>query len=449
MSHTSDGQRAFVWVPEEFRAAYPTIEECRRCLRDAGVLFGINEEVLRTLVEMKVCGKKVEVARGVAAVPGKAGSIEVLVDLQGKGRPRELDDGSVDHRDISYVVNVARNTPLAKRIPPDPGIPGTSVFGATVKPPPVEDAAIDAGKGTCFAKDDPDLLVADTDGALFVGRDGYIEVRTSKVIGHDIDYSTGNISFSGDLTIQGTVRGGFCVECTGDLVVEGGVENAVLTCGGILEIRGVAAGAKEALLACEDEMRVRQIERFRARAARVVVKESALHCSIEARESVRAKHLVGGTVKAGIGITVGTAGNAAETITHLQVAGTQDLEHQRYLKLKEMTVLANSVGELKQEMFSLVRDEMDGAGTLPSSSETRLEEKKQLYETRVAEFSQQGAAIESIEQAIREFPDTFIEATMIHPGTIVQFGSYTKKIEQAAHNVRIAMTDSGLAFDKR
>jgi len=63
---------------------------------------------------------------------GTPGSIEVLIDVSQKGKPRVLPGGKVDHRDISYVVNVRKGTPLVKHLPPIPGKDGCNVFGKTV-----------------------------------------------------------------------------------------------------------------------------------------------------------------------------------------------------------------------------------------------------------------------------------------------------------------------------
>ncbi len=447
ITHTPDGQRALVFVPEEYREAYPQFDEFRGALKEDGVLYGTNDEVLRTLVSMKVCGRKVEVARGKAPVPGKAGRIELLIDVRDKGRPLEREDGSVDHRDIAYVVNVSRGTPLAKRIPPDPGLPGTTVFGTVAPPPPVEDAQLHQGGGTCLDTDNEDILIANTDGALIIRNDGYIDVRTRKVIGHDVDYSTGNVSFSGDLSIRGAIRGGFTVSCTGNLTVGGGIENATAKSEGNIDIGGVAAGSGEGSILCKGELRVRQLERFKAAASRVIVKEAVLQSTVEAMESIRAATIIGGRVRAGVCITVGNSGNESETATHLHVSGTQELEKNKYDLLKELTSLANRIGQTKQALFALVRDQMDPGGTLSAEQESEFQELREKYYASVTDVSENEKRIGKLEQDIRAFPPSFIEAGVVYPGTIVQFGSYTKKMERIVRNTRISLSENGLSFE--
>lgn len=56
----------------------------------------------------------------------------------------------------------------------------------------------------------------------------------------DVDNSTGNIEYSGSVTVRGNVKGGFRISAKGDIVVEGIVEDAELYAGGqIIVKRGI------------------------------------------------------------------------------------------------------------------------------------------------------------------------------------------------------------------
>ena len=132
---------------------------------------------MRFLIEISNGGVKnrIEVARGVPPRPGVPGHIQMLIDTSGMGKPKTLSDGRVDHRDLGLVVNVKKGTILARKIHPRPGTEGKSVFGKPIPVPPVSDVVLRPGVGTCISEADPDLLVADIDGALGVDDEGMLK----------------------------------------------------------------------------------------------------------------------------------------------------------------------------------------------------------------------------------------------------------------------------------
>ena len=280
---------------------------------------------------------RIEVARGMPPVQGVAGRIDMLIDISAVGKPRKMSDGSVDHHDIGIVINVKQGQSIARFVPPQPGAEGMTVFGKTIPAPALENINFVAGPGTRISPSDPNLLLAEIDGALNVSTDGKIEVRNEKVINGDIDYSTGNVSFTGNLNILGSIRAGFSVESSGDIKIRDNIEDAVVKCEGNLTIGGGAVGSGEGLIECQGELKAKHIENFTVNIeGDMVVGEDIMHSTIVSAGKVKAKLIVGGTILA-VEIEAETAGSNSETKTILDIG-------RKYVLIEERNALQRKTG---------------------------------------------------------------------------------------------------------
>ncbi|NLG17665.1 MAG: DUF342 domain-containing protein [Fibrobacter sp.] len=426
--HTPDGLRAFIQIPPQGATGEMTPVSLRQLLNRKGIVFGIIEESLAAIAAGGI-QNRIEVARGVLPKPGVPGHIQMLVDVSEMGRPKLLSDGSVDHHEIGTVIDIKKGTELARKIHPRPGIDGMNVFGKSIPAPPVEDVNLCPGVGTAVCGSDPDLLIAEVDGALGIDTDGKVEVRDEKVINGDIDYSTGNIVFSGNLSVRGTIRSGFTVETGGNLKVNGSIEDANIGCKGNLDIRGGAVGSGNGKILCKGSIRARHIENFVVEAdGDVIISEDVMHSSIISGSRVRSKLIVGGNIIA-IEIDADVVGSGAETKTILDVGRKQMLFQERHSLLKELVFVASEFIALKQQIFALVKDTMDENGTLSPEKEEELQElKEKIIETNNTCLKIQARVkeIERIQNSCELDPGIMIGT--VFPNTFIRYGSGEKMI---------------------
>ncbi|HON10316.1 MAG TPA: FapA family protein [Chitinispirillaceae bacterium] len=428
--HTPDGLRAFIQIPSKGTAWKITPDDLRQFLNRKGIIFGIINEAL---IEISNGGvqNRIEVARGIPPRPGVPGRIQMLVDTSGMGKPKTLSDGRVDHRDLGLVVNIKKGTVLARKIHPRPGTEGKNVFGKPIPVPPVSDVALRPGVGTSISEADPDLLVADIDGALGVDEEGNVEVRNEKVLNGDIDYSTGNITFCGHLCIKGSIRSGFIVETVGDLKVGGNIEDATVKCGGNLEVRGGAMGSGNGKIHCRGNFSASHIENFSVEADNdVLIGEEIMHSNVISGGKVRARQIIGGSVVA-VEIDADVVGSSAETKTVLDVGRELMLVQERHLLLKELVYNVNEFVSLKQQVYSYVKDVMDENGYMPSEEEKNLEKLKQkIIEVNDACLKLQSRVkeIEMLQKNCKADPGVMIGTA--YPNTLIKYGSGEKMITE-------------------
>lgn len=434
---TPDGLKAYLQIQPK-TLVFPSEKEIVGELHNKGIVFGLDKQAISAVA----CGKKnsglIEVARGIAPLPGVNGHIEILIDINSVGKPKTLEDGRVDHHEIGSVINVKCNIPLARRIPPAAGVEGKSVFGKSIPPPIPDDVVLMAGVGTSISSDDPNLLLSSIEGAVSIDRNGNIDVKRQRVIDNDIDYSTGNISFAGDLIINGTVRAGFTVDVQGNLKVCGNVEDTRIKSGGWIEIDGGAVGAGTGLIECTSHVKVRHLENFSIRSGNdVIIHEDSLHSSIVSEGKIRAKSIIGGSVNA-FGIECESVGSTAETRTVLDIGRMHQLVEERRELNKKAIELRSFIQQLKNEQFTLVRDNMNDNGLLSDEDVSKLEVIKNKTLESIKTHDKIRQRVDCINQKEKTIGSSCgIIAECIYPNTFIKFGNGDRQVQEILKHVKL------------
>jgi uncharacterized protein (DUF342 family) len=163
-----------------------------------------------------------------------------------KAKPSE-DESKIPDRTSFYnqsrlkIVN--QGDQIGVLHPAAEGEPGENVFGQTITPQPGTDFNVDPGANVELA----------ADGQTFIAKcDGQPKLENHTLcldsalnINTDVDFGTGNVSFSGEVNIRGDIKDMFQVKTGGNLNVEGTIEAAHIECGGSLTVkRGVTGKEK-------------------------------------------------------------------------------------------------------------------------------------------------------------------------------------------------------------
>ncbi|PVE20154.1 DUF342 domain-containing protein, partial [Microvirga sp. KLBC 81] len=164
-----------------------------------------------------------------------------------KPRAQEIDElAQIDYRDLGSLLLVTPGMPLMRRIPPLPGIDGCNVLGQPVLPDELPDTPFNAEmSGVEIDPEDPNLLRAAIAGSPKLIHQG---AQVNPVVEVDaVDLSTGNINFQGSLQVRGDISATMEVRVTGDVVVNGTMEAALVEAGGNVTVKGGIIGMAEAM----------------------------------------------------------------------------------------------------------------------------------------------------------------------------------------------------------
>ncbi|WP_294181956.1 DUF342 domain-containing protein [uncultured Clostridium sp.] len=213
-----------------------TAEEIKEELSNNKIVYGIIEENLKKVVKTN---KKILVAQGKKPVDGEDDRIEAkfktFADL------KEDMVGNVDFKSIGAVNAVRKGDVIAVKHVGTEGENGCDVYGKIIKCQKGKKLKLKAGTG-CILKD-KNTVEAIIDGKPSVQGNTFYVHQVHEING-DVDLSTGNVKFIGDVVIHGGVKEGMKVKCGNDLVIDREVERADISAAGSITIGGSIVASK-------------------------------------------------------------------------------------------------------------------------------------------------------------------------------------------------------------
>jgi uncharacterized protein len=220
-----------------------TYQDVLQKLAEMGVIKGINGSQIQKALEASI-PSTFEIATGQAPTEGSDGWVELKVDVKVQKGPKEGENGKVDFRETITIPNVDRGQVIGIIHPHIQGESGYTVTNETILPKQVFPTIFIAGTGVVKVAN---KIVATQSGRPHLERRGQLlRVKIFQKLTHkgNIDLSSGNIRFSGDVEILGEVENKMIVEAEGDIYVKKTVTNATLTSSGAIRSNGSIIGSE-------------------------------------------------------------------------------------------------------------------------------------------------------------------------------------------------------------
>ncbi|MGD9202760.1 MAG: FapA family protein, partial [Chitinispirillia bacterium] len=195
------------------------------------ILFGLKVDVIKENIkiaeESGECLNNIIIAEGKEPVDGI--DAEVTLNFSQESVIDDfkiLPDGRVDYRKQARIQVVKKGELLAYITEPEKGIEGKDVFGNTIEAKDGDIRVLYAGTNVEKSRSGLEFYAA-SDGQPVLNKN-ILNVFPHYHVPGDVDYSTGNIEFEGNVTIKGNVLPGFEVKATGDILVMGNIDNGII-----------------------------------------------------------------------------------------------------------------------------------------------------------------------------------------------------------------------------
>lgn len=224
----------YIYPPENGGKDF-TLQDINSALAHYGIVYGIDNNVIESIVFNQKYGQKILCAVGKPPVDGEDGTISYRYAQKVVGTPIENDRGFVNYKDLGLIRTVHEGDVIADITMPTDGVAGTDVTGAPIKPRPGKKASYTVGTNTKLSEDGLQIVAA-ADGNI-VFRNGAFTIDTVVTVNGDVDPSVGNIDFIGDVVIKGSVFEGYKVASGGNITVSGEVNGATIEAGGDVLIK--------------------------------------------------------------------------------------------------------------------------------------------------------------------------------------------------------------------
>mgnify|MGYP000518632527 CR=1 FL=1 len=342
-----------------------TKEDIMSALHQAGIKHGIDEvNISRFLIERKYCTDYI-FAKATPPVQGRDAEITYHFNTDLTRKPKTNEDGSVDFHKLDIICHCKKGDLLATLTPVDYGKPGIDVFGQIIKPQKVNNKVLKYG---------PKVIKSEDGLRLYAEVDGHVSLVDDKVfvsdvfeIPADVDSSTGDIEYDGNVVVRGNVITGFSIKARGDIEVHGVVEGAYIEAGGHIILRRGMQGMNKGILKANGNIITKFIENAEVIAGGYINTDSIMHSKVSAKGEIivsgRKGFVTGGAIRSGTLISVKTVGSTMGTNTLLEVGiDPQVLEEFRELEKKIATIRAEK--EKVAQAISLLRKKIQSEGNL-------------------------------------------------------------------------------------
>lgn len=354
---SENAMTAYVCLPSFEVTGEYSAEDVIDIIKLKGVKLGILEDNISDAIKKREFGELILVAEGKEPIPGRDGYYEFLFNTSPDGKPKRLPDGSVDYYNINLIEGVSEGQELARYIPKLNGSGGYNIGGKILMPPPMRELPPLRGRGFEISEDGLSYKAL-YDGKVVLDM-GRLDVKSIYMVTSDVDLSTGNINFKGDLDIMGDIKSGMEVKATGNITVGGLVEDAIIEAGKNVLVRRGFIGAGKGKIKAGGNVMAQFYENCDVHADGNINGDYAINCELTAETDIVIKgrngSIVGGRYKAGRLIRAKEIGSpiAAKTII---AVGIDDMTIINKKKIEEDIIEAEEKIEKIEQALAL----MDG-----------------------------------------------------------------------------------------
>lgn len=309
-----------------------SIEEVMDVLSQRRITYGVDHDKIMEMINTRLFGKEIKIASGDACVNGVDAQYTYNFNFDLSRKPLVREDATVDYWSIHLVEVVEAGQVIAIYNEPQPGSDGMTVTGKPIKAkrgrplPPI------AGRGFTRSEDNR-IYTADFTGKIEMKNNRIMISPIYEVYGN-VDFSTGNIDFRGDVIIHGNVATGASIYCTGTVTIDGTVEGAIINAGKDIILRGGVIGGEKAYIRTKGNIHAKFIEYARVEADGYIEAASAMNSTIISYDKVlfngRNASVVGGSVYGCAGIEANNLGNSSEIRTEVHAGIHKEIREKVY-----------------------------------------------------------------------------------------------------------------------
>ncbi|GEM_PF-1042106 len=344
--------------------------EMLAAIEQAGVTEGFERaaEFLRESGEERLPGEPFPLALG---TPAAEAGVEFtpLFDAAAAWNPATVGE---DLHQLHRCPCVKAGEPLAYFFVTRPPKTGRDVRGNELHPQLSAEETVNARLGQGAAYDaDRSQVVATVNGYPWMDAEGRVGVKSDFTVDGDLGLDYDHFAISGNLTVNGTMRDKLVVEITGNLVVNGDIDDATVHVDGNVTVRGDILNCRAGGVHGTGDITFRSADNaLVVCAGRISFSDHAQFCKLIAGRGVYGDQdrsaLVGGLVQSGEHVEVAVIGSAGAIGTEVEITISP------YIKEKMLA--------LSKKLSSLRDRPEENAALIKKLSETLQDYENQLEE---------------------------------------------------------------------
>lgn len=350
---SSDKMEAWLMIfPPVGQGKEADAEMLKDALAEKGIIFGVDEELIAGIPGAdERYFHMFRAAKGEEAIQGKDG---YLVDLYPRviERKFEVDEHDrVDYASLNLIQNADMGDVICEAVPPTMGVTGSTVLGQKLSAKDGKAVKLPKGRNTEISEDGTKLLAMQAGHVEFSS--GSFQVKTVMEIDSNVDYTTGNINFLGDVHIRGDVCSGFTVRAVGDITVDGVVESGNVEAGGdLIVVKGIV-GDRSTVVKAHRDIYTKYLESSIVHAKGDLHTDCILHsdvyCDGEIKACTGKGVVIGGKLRAARGMEAKIVGSKSGSPTAVKLGGQPCADFEKKILIKENEDLKKEMAKLEKQ----------------------------------------------------------------------------------------------------
>ncbi|MGC8765296.1 MAG: FapA family protein [Brevinematia bacterium] len=421
-----DEMKAYVTMtkPEKY-GRVPDVDEIISMLKAKNVVYGIKEKTIEEAIENELFNVPIIVAEGDVPQDGSDAQIQFHFKVDTDKVEFEVkEDGSVDFHKLDLIQSVVAGQVLATKIPAQRGKAGKTITGRIIPARDGKDIKLSPGNNTHLSNDGMQVI-ADINGQVLF-KNNKIQVEPVYEVSGDVDLTTGDINFPGNVIIHGNVNDTFKVYAGGNLEITGNVGKAEVVAEGNVVIRQGVQGKDEGKIVSAGDVYAKFIERAKVKAeGYIIVTDVILHSNVESKKKIicqggKRSQIAGGKARALYEINAKFLGAEAYTETLIEVGTDPEAEDRLGELLKRRDEIQKEQPEIIQQLSYL--SELLGKGPLPPDKADQyntLTLKQTQFKQELGEIEQEVSKIQNYLDGLGK--DAKISASKtVYPGVKIK-----------------------------
>lgn len=436
--------QAVVFVPKDGLSAwlllFPPVgggEELSRddlsgALDQAQVRFGVDEALLdRIPTDRNRYFRLFHVAEGALPVHGEDGKVEELFPRVNDRSFTVDEHNRADYTSLNLFHNVEEGGVICRIHPPTAGVPGRSVLDRELPARDGRPVSVPKGRNTHFSEEGDALLASIAGQVEFSGRS--FQVKPLLDIPGDVDFSTGNINFVGDVFIHGDICAGFTVRAMGSITVDGVVMSSTVEAGGDLVVTRGVQGDNQAVIKAHRSVYAKYLENCCVCAKTGLYADCVINCDVYCDGIVEVRSgrmtIIGGTIRAAQEVSAGTIGSRTECRTGVILGGLPCGEF-------DYGVLSQEAAEIQDELKRLER-QPDSPQKLSRISKLRV--KLIVAQKKLAELDKEKELLAGEKAEPEAGGARRMVCDVVYPGTVLNIDGLTHHFDRKLQPCRASV----------
>ncbi|HMB01739.1 MAG TPA: FapA family protein [Spirochaetota bacterium] len=353
-----------VIVPQKNKTSEPLTKEIILAkMEEFGLQTAVSEEQLNEAIDCfeNSNGKKITLCHSTAPINGISEIVDLVYESATTKVGTEDRWGNIDYKNKNFTNNVKKGEHIANYKPPVEGSPGRDLYGKEIPPQIETPDTYSIGEGLEIVEGSNAVLAA-MDGVLHIAPSKTISVGLDEVIDKDLDINVGNLDVKGNVIIKGNILPGLTVKASGNVSIDGNVEEGTVEADGDLIVGGGILGSKDSTIKCGGGIFATYINNATITAGKKIeVAKAVMNSSIITNESISVLSgnkndykgkIVGGSLTAYSNISTAVCGSPSGVKTCLEVGVNAQREQQLKKLNEELQQNEKNLAKLKNALGS-------------------------------------------------------------------------------------------------